>query len=457
MKVIICGAGRVGFGIASRLASENNDVTVVDTSSSLIRKITTDLDVKGLVGHGSDPLILRQAGVENADMIIAVTHTDEVNMVACQVAHSLFSVPTKVARVRAQNYLLDEYSELYSSDNMPIDIIISPEIEIARSILRRLKTPGAFDVVSFGNGKVTMLGVKIDDECPIIDTPIKQIPDLFPGLHAAIVGIKREGVIFSPLPDDPLSVGDDAYFITKAEHSDRLLEILGSRDNLARHIVIVGAGNIGAYLAKELETISNVRVRLIESDANQAELVAEELKRTVILNGDAMDSDIQEEAGVANSELVICLTNDDKTNILCAVLAKKIGAKQTISLINEISMRDLQAELGINMVVDPRATTISSILRHVRSGKILDVYSLEQGQAEIMEGEVLETSPLCGKSISDSNLVDGISIGAIIHNNKVIYPTSDTIINSGDHVILLAEKAAMKEIESLFSVSSDYF
>jgi len=457
MKVVICGAGRVGFGIASRLASENNYVTVVDTSPSLIRKITTDLDVKGLVGHGSDPVILKQAGVENADMIIAVTYTDEVNMIACQVAHSLFSVPTKVARVRAQNYLLKEYSDLYSSDNMPIDIIISPEIEIAQSILRRLKTPGAFDVVSFGRGKVTMLGIKIYEDCPIIDTPIKQIPDLFPGLHAAVVGVKRDGLIFAPLPDDPLIVGDDAYFITKSEHSERLLEIAGSRDNLARQIVIVGAGNIGAYVAKELESISNVRVRLIESDAMQAEIAAETLKRTVILNGDAMDSEIQEEAGVANSELVICLTNDDKTNILCAVLAKKIGAKQTISLINELSMRDLQVELGISMVVDPRATTISSILRHVRQGKILDVYSLEQGQAEIMEGEVLDTSSLCGKSISESNLVDGISIGAIIHDDKVIYPTADTIIKSGDHVVLLAEKIAMKEIEQLFRVSSDYF
>jgi len=457
MRVIICGAGRVGYGLASRLAAENNTVTVVDLSADLIRQITTDLDVRGVVGHGSHPEVLKRAGIENADMIIAVTYSDEVNMIACQVAHSLFDVPTKVARVRAQSYLGSEYNDLYSRENMPIDIIISPEIEIGRAILRRLNTPGAFNVVSFGEGRVQMLGVKIGDDCPIVDTPIKQIPDLFPGLHAAIVGIKREDEIFAPLPDDPLNVGDEAYFITQSEHSARLLEIIGSRDSKARHIVIIGGGNIGAYVAKELESVPGVRVRIIERNKKQAEIAAESLKRTVILNGDAMEAAIQEEAGVVNAEMVICLTNDDKTNILSAVLAKKLGADHTISLINEVSMQDMQSELGIDMIIDPRASTISSILRHVRRGRILDVYSLEQGRAEIMEGEVLETSPLAGKSLRDAGLIDGIAIGAILHEGRVLFPTEDTIVKTGDHVVLLAEKSAMKDIEQMFRVSSDYF
>jgi len=457
MRVIICGAGRVGYGLASRLSAENNTVTVVDLSPALIRQITTDLDVRGVVGHGSHPEILKRAGIENADMIIAVTYSDEVNMIACQVAHSLFDVPTKVARVRAQSYLAKEYNDLYSRENMPIDIIISPEIEIGRAILRRLNTPGAFNVVSFNEGRVQMLGVKIDDECPIVDTPIKQISDLFPGLHAAIVGIKRDGELFAPLPDDPLNVGDEAYFITQSEHSNRLLEIVESRDSKARHIVIIGGGNIGSYLAKELESVPGVRVRIIERSKEQAEIAAEALKRTVILNGDAMEAAIQEEAGVNNAEMVICLTNDDKTNILSAVLAKKLGADHTISLINEVSMQDMQSELGIDMVIDPRASTISSILRHVRRGRILDVYSLDQGRAEIMEGEVLETSPLAGKSLRDSGLIDGIAIGAIIHQGRVIFPTVDTVIKTGDHIVLFAEKSAMKNIEQMFRVSTDYF
>jgi len=457
MRVIICGAGRVGYGLAARLSAENNTVTVVDLSPKLIRQITTDLDVRGIVGHGSHPEVLKRAGIESADMIIAVTYSDEVNMIACQVAHSLFDVPTKVARVRAQSYLENEYNDLYSRENMPIDIIISPEIEIGKAILRRLNTPGAFNVVSFSEGRVQMIGVKIGEDCPIIDTPIKQIPDLFPGLHASIVGIKRDGDIFAPTLEDDLNAGDEAYFITQAEHSTRLLEIVGTRDNKARHIVIIGGGNIGSYVAKELESVSGVRVRIIERNKEQAEVTAEALKRTVILNGDAMESAIQEEAGVASSEMVICLTNDDKTNILSAVLAKKLGADHTISLINEVSMQDMQSELGIDMVIDPRASTISSILRHVRRGRILDVYSLEKGRAEIMEGEVLETSPLAGKTLREAGFMDGIAIGAVIHQGKVLFPNADTMIKQGDHLVLLAEKSAMKDIEQMFRVSTDYF
>jgi len=457
MRVIMCGAGRVGYGLATRLSGENNTVTVIDLSADLIRQITTDLDVRGVVGNGAHPDVLVRAGVQNADMIIAVTYADEVNMIACQVAHSLFNVPTKIARVRAQSYLDQQWNDLYSRENMPIDIIISPEIEIGKAILRRLNTPGAFNVVPFSNGQVLLLGVKIREDCPIIDTPIRQIPDLFEGLHAAIVGIKRDGSVFAPTPDDPLNVGDDAYFVTKTEHATRLLEVIGIHQSKARQVVIVGAGNVGRYVAKELEHVAGVRVRMIERDKETAETAAEELTRTVILNGDAMAASIQEEAGVGNSETVICLTNDDKINILSAVLSKKLGARNTISLINEASMQDMQAELGIDMVIDPRASTISSILRHVRRGRILDVYSLEHGGAEVMEGEVLETSPLSGKALRDADLPEDITIGAVIHEGVVKFPEPDLVVKQGDKIVLLAEKSAMKAIEALFRVSSDYF
>jgi len=457
MKIIICGAGRVGQGIATRLASENNTVTVVDISSDLIRQITTELDVRGIVGHGSHPDVLKRAGIEQADMIIAATYSDEVNMIACQVAHSLFEVPTKIARVRAQNYLESEWNDLYSRSNMPIDIIISPEIEIGKAILRRLNTPGAFNVVPFGDGRVQLLGVKIHEDCPIISMPIRQIPDLFTGLHAVIVGVKRDGEIFAPNPDDPLNIGDDAYFITRTEHSSRLLDIIGRQDEKARHVVIIGGGSIGTYVAKELEDISGVRARVIERDKNRAENAAENLKRTVILNGDAMDAQIQEEAGVANAEMVLCVTDDDKTNILAGVLAKKLGAQQAGSLVNALSMQDMKAELGIDMIIDPRSSTVSSILRHVRRGRIVDVFTLEGGGAEVIEGEVLETSPLSGKDLKDTDIPDGIVIGAVIRDGKVIYPEPGISIKLGDHVVLLAEKASLKNVEHLFRVSMDYF
>jgi len=412
MRVIICGAGRVGYGLAERLSQERNTVTVIDTSPDLIRQITNELDVRGVIGHGSHPDVLVRAGIRDCDMIIAVTYADEVNMMACQVAHSLFDVPTKVARVRAQGYLDNQWNDLYSRENMPIDIIISPEIEIGKAILRRLNTPGAFNVVPFGDGAVQLLGVEIEEDCPIIQTPIRQIPDLFTGLHAAIVGIEREGELFAPTLDDPLEVGDRAYIITQ---------------------------------------------RVIESDKKRAENAAERLSRTVILNGDAMDSEIHEEAGVPKAEMVVCLTNNDSVNILSAVLASKLGARTTISLINELSMQEMQSELGIDMIIDPRASTISSILRHVRRGRILEVYSLEQGGAEVIEGEVLDTSPMAGKALGDVAMSEGVAIGAILAEGEVFFPSPDFVLRPGHRVVLMAEKGALDSIMTMFRVSSDYY
>ena len=457
MRVIICGAGRVGYGLAARLSQERNTVTVIDTSPDLIRQITNELDVRGVIGHGSHPDVLVRAGIRDCDMIIAVTYADEVNMMACQVAHSLFDVPTKVARVRAQGYLDSRWNDLYSRENMPIDIIISPEIEIGKAILRRLNRPGAFNVVPFGDGAVQLLGVEIEEDCPIIQTPIRQIPDLFTGLHAAVVGIERDGELFAPTQDDPLEVGDRAYIVTQAAHSTRLLEVIGSHQAQARHVVIIGGGNVGTYVAENLEGKSGMRVRIIESDKKRAESAAENLSRTVILNGDAMDAEIQEEAGVAKAEMVISLTNNDSVNVLSAVLAKKLGARSTISLINEVSMQEMQTELGIDMIIDPRASTISSILRHVRRGRILEVYSLEYGGAEVIEGEVLDTSPMAGKALRDVAMSEGVAIGAIIAEGEVFFPSPDFVLKSGHRVVLMAEKGALESIMTMFRVSSDYY
>lgn len=457
MKIIICGAGRVGQGIAMRLASENNTVTIVDLSAELIRKITTELDVSGIVGHGAYPEVLKQAGVDSADMIIAVTYSDEVNMIACQIAHSLFDVPTKVARVRAQAYLDNEWSDLYSRANMPIDIIISPEVEIGKAILRRLNTPGAFDVVPFSEGQVKLIGVHIDEDCPIINMPIRQIPDLFTDLHAVIVGVRRDGVVFAPDPDDPLNVNDDAFFIVKSAHATRLLEIIGADAEKARHVVIIGGGSVGAYVAEELEKIAGVRTRIIEGDKDRAESAAESLKKTVVLHGDGMNAELQEEAGVRNAEMVLSLTNDDKINLLSAVLAKKLGAKRSLSLVNDVSMQTLKSQLPIDMIIDPRATTVSSILRHVRRGRILDVYTIANGGAEVIEGEVLDTSPLAGKSLELVEQTEGISVGAVIQNDRVVYPDAALILRPGDRIVLLAEQTSLKDVEHMFRVSMEYF
>lgn len=370
-------------------------------------------------------------------------------MMACQVAHSLFDVPTKVARVRAQSYLESEWNDLYSRENMPIDIIISPEVEIGKSILRRLHMPGAFEVVPFADNAVKLLGVHIDEDCPIIATPIRQIPDLFTELQAEIVGIRREGEIFVPMPDDPLYVGDDAFFIVRSEHANRLLEIVGTNEDRARHIVVIGGGNVGTYVAKELESISGIRCRVIEYKKDRAEIAAEILRKTVVLNGDAMTAEIQQEAGVPDAELVLCLTNDDKTNILAGVLAKKIGAKQAVSLVNDLSIQELTSELPIDKIIDPRAATVSSILRYVRRGRVRDVFTLSNGKAEVIEGELLETSMLAGKRLEDVNL-EGISIGAVIQDGDVRPLDESLVFKKGDYIVLLAEKSAYKQVEDVW-------
>lgn len=457
MNIIICGAGRVGYGIAKKLSLENNSVTVVDLSADLVQAISTELDVRGIVGHGSRPGILKKAGAETADMIIAVTYSDEVNMIACQVAHSLFGTPTKIARVRAQGYLDERWRDLYSRENMPIDIIISPEIEIGKAILRQLNTPGAFDVVPFSNGLVQLIGVSIKEDCPIINTPIHQIRDLFPDLNATIVGISRDQQLFAPNPDDPLTVGDDVYFVVESAHASRLLDIMETVEEKARRIVIVGGGNIGAYVARELEKIASVRVRIIEKNKARAEIVAEQLKRTVVLNGDGLNTAILEEAGANDAQTILCLTDDDKTNILSGIMAKSIGAGQVFSLINEVSFLNIKSSLSIDMVIDPRSTTVSSILRHVRKGRIIDVFAIGDGAAEVMEGEVLETSPLSGRTIKEAAIPEGIAIGAIIRQGEFMYPYPDLTIKNKDRVILLCEKEALKHVQQLFRVSADYF
>ena len=340
---------------------------------------------------------------------------------------------------------------------MPIDIIISPEVEIGQAVLRRLAVPGAFDVVPFAEGRIQLLGIDIEEDGPLVGTPISQIAALFPGLHAQVVGIMRAGQTFAPTPNDPLEEGDHAYIVTETEHATRLLDVIGKRTDSARQIVIIGGGSIGRYVASQLEDQRGVRVRIVELNQKTAEEAAVQLRKTVVLHGDAMNTALQDEAGVPDAELVLCLTDSDQTNILASVLAKSLGAKQVGALINDVSMQALRDELDIDMVVDPRGSTVSSILRHVRRGRILDVHTLEGGGAEVMEGEVLETSPLAGKPVSFAEDRDGVSIGALVRGVDILLPQPDMVIRPGDRVIMLAESDALASAEQLFRVSMDYF
>ncbi|MFQ5562275.1 MAG: Trk system potassium transporter TrkA [Parvularculaceae bacterium] len=457
MRVIVCGAGRVGYGIARRLAGENNDITVIDQSKDLIRRVAERLDVRGVVGNGSHPDTLAAAGAREADMVIAVTYSDEVNMVACQIAHTLFDVPTKIARVRAQGYLDPKYSDLFSRNHMPIDVIISPEREVSASIMQRLATPGAFEVKSFVDGRVWAVGVKLREDCAIINTPLRQVAELFPDLKITIVAVRRDDRMLRTHADDQLSPGDKTYFIADRADVPRALEIMGEAERQARRVIIVGGGNIGRFVARGLEKHAAMKIRLIERDKARAERIAEELKRTVVLQGDGLDRALLREAGVADAETVVAVTNNDQVNILSSVVAKREGARRALALINDVDYGPLSEAVGVDRFVDPRAITISTILQHIRRGRIKGVYTLADGKAELIEAVALETSPLVNKPLRDAQLPEGVMIGAVFRDNAVVMPTGDTVISPGDRVVLMTLQENVKDVEQMFRVSIEYF
>ena len=457
MRVIVCGAGRVGYGIARRLARENSDVTVIDQSKPLVRTVTERLDVRGIVGNGSYPDVLAEAGAREADMIIAVTYSDEVNMIACQIAHTLFKVPTKIARIRASGYLDKRYSDLFSRNHMPIDVIISPEREVSEAIKQRMSTPGAFEVKSFVDDRVWAVGVNLKDHCPIINTPLRQVAELFPDLKVTIVAIRRDNKMWRAHAEDQLSAGDDVFFVADKSEVSRALEIMGEVEQQARRVIIIGGGNIGLYVAQGLEDIGSMKIRLIEKDRKRAEYIAEQLERTVVLQGDGLDRSLLREAGSIDAETVVAVTNNDQINILSSVVAKREGARRAMALINDQDYGPISESVGIDRFVDPRATTISTILQHVRRGRIKGVFSLSDGQAELIDAVALETSTLVNKPLKEAKLPEGIMIGAVYSDGDVIMPTSETVIKPGDRVVLMAMREYVADVEQMFRVSIEYF
>ncbi|MBL1405594.1 MAG: Trk system potassium transporter TrkA [Hyphomicrobiales bacterium] len=458
MKIIICGAGQVGYGIADRLSSEGNDVSVIDSSAELVQNIQDKLDVRGYHGHGSHPDTLALAGADQADMIIAVTLHDEVNMVACQVAHSLFSVPTKIARIRSQSYRKSHWQNLFAHEHMPIDVIISPEVEVAEVILRRISLPGARDIVPFAEDRVHMLAIDCDEECPVIDTPLNQLSELFPDLNATIVGILRNGQMLAPRSSDQILLGDLAYVITERSQVRRTLGIFGKEKPEAGRIIIAGGGNIGVYLASRIEELMpSARVKIIEQSRDVAISMSDDLDRSVILHGSALDEQLLMEAGVKNTDLMVSITNDDQVNILSCVLAKKLGCKSNLALLNNSGYHGFTNSLGIDNFINPRSVTISRVLQHVRRGRIRGVYSLHDGSAEIIEAEALDTSPLVGKPLKDLELPSGVRIGAIIHDDVVLRPTGETVIKPKDRIIMLALSERVHMVEQMFRVSLEFF
>ncbi|WP_084418935.1 Trk system potassium transporter TrkA [Henriciella litoralis] len=457
MRVIICGAGRVGQGIARRLAKENHDIVMIDQDARLIDIVQTELDVRGVQGHAGHPNVLLAAGGEACDMIIAVTYSDEINMVICQVADTLFNIPTKIARIRAQQYLESSWRQLFSRDGLGIDLVISPELEVGDAILQRFKTPGAVMSVSFGRGDVQLIGIEVLPDSPVLDTALDQLQGLFPSLNARVVGISRNEHVFAPRGNDNLKVGDTAYVAVLKSHAHRLNSIFNRPEAETRRVVIVGGGNVGLYVAKGLEKQSGVRVRVIEADITQAEHAVSELSRTIVIHGDGLTREILEESDAPTADLVIATTHDDKTNILISKLSKQMGTKRALALVNAPELAQLAREMKLDAVLDPRALTVSRILMKMRRGRILALQSLEDGAAEIAEGVTLETSPLIGKSLGYDDLPKGITAAAILRDGEVIFATPEVRPRANDHVLLFYETTMTSKVEQFFRVSADFF
>ncbi len=458
MKVIICGAGQVGWQIARHLSGEKNDVTVVDNNPDLVRRATDTLDVQGLAGFASYPDILERAGARDADMIIAATHSDEVNMVTCQVAHSVFAISRKIARLRSQSYLDAIYSDLYRRDHMPIDVVISPEREVADAALQRLAAPAAFDTETFLGGKAQLLGLRLDEECPVLNTPLRQLNDLFSTLRVVVLAVRREGRIFAPDAGDQLFAGDEAYVFAPLEDIPRTLEVFGKSDKKQERLVIVGGGNIGLAVAQSLEASGGrSRAKVIERERKCAERAADELERTIVLNGDGLDSSLLSEAGIARADAILAVTDDDKTNMLSAVRAKAEGCSYAIALINDPTLLPLMEPLGIDAYINPRATTVSSILRHIRHGKVRAVYSIGDAEAEVIEAEVLSTSNIAGTAIRDIDFPEGVLVGGVLKGKEIVKPTGGLRIEAGDVIVLFSLAADVAEVEQLLQVSIDFF
>ena len=456
MNIIICGAGRVGYTIAKLLSEQNHSITVIDQSSDDIQKINDSLDVKSIVGKATYPSVLEKANAKDADMIIAVTKNDEINMLICQIAYSVFNISKKIARIRSQNYLEPKFSEIYNNENLQIDVIISPEIEIAKSLLRKLEAPGALDNVTFAQNKIRLLEIFVNDNCPLINIPLNELTKKFPKLDANILGVIRNEKFNILKKNDVIKNNDKAYVIINSEQMSLTLAAFGHEEKVSSKILIIGGGNIGFNLAKNIEeSFDSARIKIIEKNKERSEYIANELNNSIIINGDALDEDVLSEANLDEVETVLALTNDDENNLMVSVLVEKFSKdKRTMALINKPNYSLLQSSLKIDDLIDPRMNTVSSILKHVHKGTIQTAYTLLNGEYEVIEAEIIESSELINKELKKVNLPNEIRIGAILRKKEIIIPRSDFVFNEDDIVVFLAKRDQISLVENMFRISS---
>ena len=462
MNIIVCGAGRVGFTISKLLSEQGHSITVIDQSSDDIQKINDSLDVKAIVGKATYPSILEKAKASEADMIIAVTRNDEINMLICQIAFSIFNVQKKIARIRSQDYLNPKFSKVYNKENLPIDVIISPEIEIAKSLQRKLEAPGALDNVPFADNKIRLLEILVNESCLLIDIKLNELTKKFPKLEANILGVIRNDKFIILKKNDVMIKNDKVYLVINSSQMSDTLSAFGHNEKISNKILIIGGGNIGFNLAKNLEeSFESARVKIIEKNKERAEFIAAELNNTIVINGEGLDEDVLIEANLEEVETVLALTNDDEDNLMVSILVEKFNKdgnqlknKRTMALVNKPNYALLQESLKIDDLIDPRMNTVSSILKHIHKGTIENAYSILNGEYEVIEAEIIESSELINKELKNSNLPDEIKIGAILRAKNVIIPRSNFVFKKDDIVVFLAKKNLLPFVENMFRISS---
>jgi trk system potassium uptake protein TrkA len=456
MKIIILGAGQVGGSLALSLANEDNDITLVDTEAAVLQGIQDRADLRTIVGEASHPSVLAQAGAKDADMVVALTNSDETNMVACQVAYTLFHTPTKIARIRAVEYLT--YSDLFVQEALPVDVLISPEHLISQYIQRLIEHPGSLQVLDFADGKVKLLAMRAEPNGPLIGKKIQEIWEAMPETEAKVVAIYRNNKSITLHNEGHIQVEDEVFFLASSSNAASIITQLRGTNKPYKRVLLAGGGNIGLHLAKSLE--KKYQVKIIERYPDRANYLSEALNKTIVLQGDAADQDMLREENIENTDVFCSLTNDDEANILSAMLAKRLGANKVMSLINRPSYVDLVESGMIDIAISPQQVTLGTLLAHVRKGDIVAVHSLRRGAAEAIEAVAhgdKKTSKVVGRKIEQINLPNGATIGAIARGEEVIMAEADIIIESEDHVIIfLADKSAVKDIERLFQVSATF-
>ncbi|MEA1050707.1 Trk system potassium transporter TrkA [Lamprobacter modestohalophilus] len=458
MKIIILGAGQVGTSVAANLVNEANDITVVDTDARRLRELADRFDLRTLQGHGAQPDVLLRAGGEDAEMIIAVTNSDETNMVACQVAYTLFHTPTKIARVRAQGFL-DHHEALFGGDAFHVDVTISPEQLVTDYTLRLIQTPGALQVTDFANGRVRLVAVRAYYGGPLVGQELRALYDHMPHIDARVAAIYRQDRAIQPEGDTVIEADDEVFFVAAPKHIRSVMGELRRLDKPYKRLIFAGGGNIGTRLARVTE--HDYRVKVIESNLERCKQIAESLERTIVLHGDAADEELLLEENIEDTDVFCAVTNDDEANILSAMLAKRLGARKAMALINRSAYVDLVQSGPIDVAISPQQATIGTLLKHVRRGDVVMVHSLRRGAAEAIEAIAhgdKSSSKVVGRAIEAINLPKGASIGAIVRGDQVLIAHHDTVIESDDHVILfLQDRLRVPEVEKLFQVGVTFF